>query len=103
MAALYTDFWAGPAIRKLAFGKLRPLAARHHSDFKDDSELIHSWNARALGWEFLLRKKFSGNQPARSRYHGFIEVGRRFASCVRDDLQWRKDVNSNFIFFLINK
>jgi glycosyltransferase involved in cell wall biosynthesis len=99
LAALYTDFWAGPAIRKLAFGKLRPLAARHHSDFKDDSELIHSWNARALGWEFLLRKKFSGNQPARSRYHGFIEVGRRFASCVRDDLQWRKDLNSNFIFF----
>ena len=99
LAALYTDFWAGPTVRKLAVGKLRPLAARHHPDFNDDAKLVRSWNARTLGWELLRRKKFSGDQPARSRYHGFIEVGRRFATCVRDDLQWRKDLNSDSIFF----
>ena len=99
LAALYTDFWAGPIIRKLSAGKLRPLAARFHADFNGQPSVVHSWNGRALGWEFLLRQKFSGSRPGLNSYHGFIEVGRRFARCVRDDLKRRTDLNPDSIFF----
>jgi len=100
LAAFYTDFWAGPTIRKLAVGRLRPLAARFHSDLDGQSANVHSWNLRALGWEFFLRRKFAGDPPSgRSPYHGFIEVGRRFARCVREDLKRRPDLKPDSIFF----
>jgi glycosyltransferase involved in cell wall biosynthesis len=94
LATLYTDFWAGAMVRNFSFGKLRPLAARFHSDFNDQSALVRSWNFRSLTWEFRLRRKFG-----RSPYHGFIEVGRRFARCVREDLKCRTDLSPNSIFF----
>jgi glycosyltransferase involved in cell wall biosynthesis len=94
LAALYTDFWAGPVTRKLAAGKLRPLAARFHSDLDGQPGLVHSWNLRSLDWEFLLRRKFAGKP-----YHGFIEVGRRFATGVRNDLKRRANLPGNAIFF----
>ncbi len=94
LAALCTDFWAGPLTRKFAAGKLRPLAARFHPDLAGQSGLVHSWNLRSLGWEFLLRRKFAG-EP----YLGFIEVGKRFSTRVRQHLQRRTDLNSDSIFF----
>jgi len=94
LATLYTDFWAGAVVRNFSFGKLRPLAARFHSNFNDQSDLVRSWNFRSLAWEFLLRRKF-GRNP----YHGFIEVGQRFARRVREDLKRRTDLNPNSIFF----
>jgi glycosyltransferase involved in cell wall biosynthesis len=100
LAALYTDFWAGPIIHKMAVGRLRPLAARFHSDLDGQSAIVHSWNLRALGWEFFLRRKFDGDSPSgRSPYHDFIEVGRRFAKCVREDLKRRPDLKPDSIFF----
>jgi glycosyltransferase involved in cell wall biosynthesis len=94
LAALYTDFWAGPATRKLAAGKLRPLAARFHPDLAGQSSLVHSWNLRSLGWELLRRRKFAGRP-----YHDFIEFGRRFATNVREDLKRRPDLNHDAIFY----
>ncbi len=32
-------------------------------------------------------------------YHDFIEVGRRFATCVREDLKRRRDLGPNTIFY----
>jgi glycosyltransferase involved in cell wall biosynthesis len=93
LAALCTDFWAGPLTRKLAGGKLRPLAARFHPDLTGQN-LVQSWNLRSLGWEFLLRKKFTV-QP----YLGFNEVGKRFSNRVREHLQSHPDFGSNSIFF----
>jgi len=94
LAALYTDFWAGPLTRKLATGKLRPLAARFHPDLAEQPKLVRSWNRHSLGWEILLRRKF-----AVTPYQGFIEVGKRFSTSVREELQSRKDLVGNSIFF----
>lgn len=94
IAALCTDFWAGSLTRKFAAGKLRPLAARFHPDLAGQPGLVHSWNLRSLGWEFLLRKKFAG-----APYLGFIEVGKRFSNCVREHLKRRTDLDGNSIFF----
>jgi glycosyltransferase involved in cell wall biosynthesis len=94
LAALCTDFWAGPVTKQFAAGNLRPLAARFHPALAGSSNLVHSWNLRSLGWELLRRKKFAG-QP----YLGFNAVGKRFAHCVRAHLQRRTDLNSDFIFF----
>ena len=94
LAALCTDFWAGSLTRKLAAGKLRPLAARFHPDLTGQPGLVHSWNLRSLGWEFLLRRKYAG-EP----YLGFIEVGKRFSIGVREHLQRRPDLNGDSIFF----
>jgi glycosyltransferase involved in cell wall biosynthesis len=93
LAALCTDFWAGPLTRTFVAGQLRPLAARFHSDLAGENP-VQSWNLRSLGWEFLLRKKFAGRP-----YLGFNEVGRRFANCVSEHLQNRKDLDGNYIFF----
>ncbi len=93
LATLYTDFWAGPMTRKLAAGKLRPLAARFHPDLVRQPGLVHSWNLHSLGWELLRRWKFAG-EP----YRGFIEVGQRFSNCVREQLQRRTDCHNGSIF-----
>ena len=100
LASLYTDFWAGPIVRKLAIGRLRPLAARFHPEL-EKAEII-SWNFRALGWEFLLRQKAkSRNQKIETGdlYSGFIEVGNRFAIQVMESLKRRSDLSSDSIFF----
>lgn len=94
LAALCTDFWVGPLTRKFAAGKLRPLAARFHPDLARQPGLVHSWNLRSLGWEFLLRRKFA-SEP----YLGFIEVGKQFSTSVREHLQRRTNLNSDSIFF----
>ena len=74
---------------------------------------IVSWNFRALWWEGMLRKKQKlGKQKAETGkevrgqgtedsglYHGFIEVGRRFAIRVRESLKRRTDLNLGSIFF----
>jgi glycosyltransferase involved in cell wall biosynthesis len=100
LRTLYTDFWAGPVFRRLAFGKLRPLAGRYHPELAKAT--VRSWNLKALGWELLLRRKFSGANASsvrRSPYDGFVEVGRRFATCVRDDLKRQRDLPPGSIFF----
>jgi len=139
LATLYTDFWAGRALRRAQelvggrwkLGALRSLAGRYHPEMDASrgrkasgqwsvvsgrSSLVHSWNLRALWWEMLLRKKQKlgkqkaeiGGQKSEVRsqwsaavgpYQGFIEVGRRFAECVREDLKRRKDLGPDTIFF----
>ncbi len=66
------------------------------SEWKNEQAEIVSWNLRALGWELLLRRQRS--QPG-NPYPGFIEVGRRFATRVREDLKRRPGLASNSIFF----
>jgi glycosyltransferase involved in cell wall biosynthesis len=100
LASLYTDFWAGPIVRKLAVGRMRPLAARFHTEM-EKAEIV-SWNFQALGWEFLLRQKSkSRNQKIEGAdlYSGFIEVGNRFAVQVRESLKRRSNLSSDSIFF----
>lgn len=106
LETLYTDFWAGPKLRRV----LRPvkkgggksLATRWHPELEktqkneslnNKAEII-SWNTQALWWERMLRKISVVQTP----YHGFIEVGRRFALRVREDLKRRK-LPPNPIFF----
>jgi glycosyltransferase involved in cell wall biosynthesis len=102
LVSLYTDFWADPVVRKLAFGSLRLLAARYHPELgkvksgKQKAEIL-PWNLRALVWEAVLRgKQKSGGGGS---YDGFIEVGRRFAIRVRESLKRRTDLGSNSILF----
>ncbi len=92
--ALYTDFWPGPWLRSLRVGTMRSMAARCHPDlFQAD---VRSWNARAIGWELALRRQQRQGGSA-GKYSGFMEVGRKFALAVRDDLG-RRDL-SNRLFF----
>ncbi len=101
---LYTDFWAGPMVSKFSIGKLRPLAARWHPELAGREKMedgrrkmeMRSWNLRALAWELRLRRHRSetGNP-----YQGFIEVGRWFATRVREDMKRRPDFGAGSIFF----
>ena len=104
LVTLYTDFWAGPMVSRFSVGKLRPLAARWHPELAGGEKMedgrrkleVRSWNLRALAWELRLRRHRSetGNP-----YHGFIEVGRRFATRVREDMKRRPDFGDDSIFF----
>lgn len=95
LATLYTDFWAGPVLRQLSVGGLRPLAARFHPDLNDHPGVVQSWNLRSLGWEYCLRQQSAIHTP----YHGFIEVGRRFAIRVRETLKRRRDLTQDSVFY----
>jgi glycosyltransferase involved in cell wall biosynthesis len=79
----FTDFWAGPAVRRLRIGKLRALAARYHPDLAKARVL--SWNLRALVWDAHLRRCARRGGES-DRYRGFVEVGRRFSRQVRGAL-----------------
>jgi glycosyltransferase involved in cell wall biosynthesis len=93
--ALCTDFWAGPMLRKLAAGKLRSLAARCHPGLDNAVGFsVRSWNLRALFWEKRLRQMTAAQTP----YHGFIEIGRRFAECVREELKSRRPPPGSVFF-----
>lgn len=115
LAALYTDFWAGSVVRQVAGGRLRSLAARFHPELGGENEsengsekskvrvrpaVVRSWNWRSLGWELILRQQKTGQDgEGKGLYDGFIEVGRRFATCVRDDLKRRKHLPPDSFFF----
>ncbi len=94
LGALYTDFWAGPLVRGFAGATnakmLRSLSTRFQSDLLDAP--IVSWNLRSLFWENRLRK-------SEAHYGTFAEIGKCFAVNVRDDMDRRRDLNSNSIFF----
>ena len=95
LAVLYTDYWAGSAVRKLAISKFRPLAVRFHPDLAKGRPVVVSWNLRSFGWESILRQKSAGP----TSYHGFIEVGRRFSVRVREALKRRVDLKPGSIFY----
>jgi glycosyltransferase involved in cell wall biosynthesis len=125
LATLYTDFWAGRALRRASeigdgrwkIGGLRSLAARFHPELARDrwpvaggqKSVVQSWNVRALLWEASLRQRsdVSGQLSAirgqlsavRGRYPGYIEVGRRFAVRVREALKRRSDLGPDSLFF----
>ena len=87
MGALFTDYWAGAAIRTLArltgSGKVGSLAGRYHRDL--EGAAVRSWNWRALSWEAGLRR--AQKKGKAEQFLGFIEVGRRFAVSVREELK----------------
>ncbi len=93
LATLYTDFWAGPAVRLLAGKKLRPLATRFHADLPDAR--VHSWNARTLAGQAIRPGRSEGAGP----YHSFIKTGQRFAERVRGALRSRSDLGPGSILF----
>lgn len=94
LAALYTDYWAGPLVRQMArkTNKIQSLAARFHPDLAGAP--VKSWNARSLAWEAGTRRNKSLNA-----YEGFIRTGTRFSLCVRDALSRRNDLDSHSTFF----
>ncbi len=100
LAALYTDFWAGAAVRKLAgrsgVRPLRSLATRFHPELAGAP--VGSWNIRSWSWEARLRY-LSRQNHSTGRFAGYIEVGRRFAGAVRASLQQRRDLAGNTILF----
>jgi glycosyltransferase involved in cell wall biosynthesis len=98
-----------------AFGALQSLAVRFHPDLDtgksrkqkaESRDLVHSWNLRALWWEAIVRRKQKaesgngGQRPAVSgRYFAYLNVGRRFAICVREAMKRRRDLGADSIFF----
>jgi glycosyltransferase involved in cell wall biosynthesis len=117
---LFTDFWAGPVLRATArwipVGGLPSLAARGHPGLEraqrgaqgaapEDRAAVRgpsssrrpvvSWNLAALSWERRLRKRCARGD----RYLGYLEVGRSFASAVRDKLRRRRDLSARTFFF----
>ena len=92
---LYTDWWAGPLVRKIKFRQLSSWAGRFHPDLAHEN--VRSWNLSALGWEAGLRRR---TKRARSdHYHAFIAVGQKFACAVRDRLRIEKSPLHDSIFF----
>ena len=94
LAALYTDYWAGPVVRQLArkTNKIQLLATRFHPDLAEAP--VTSWNTRSLAWEAGTRRNKNLNA-----YEGFIRTGARFSICVRDALSRRNDLDSSATFF----
>jgi glycosyltransferase involved in cell wall biosynthesis len=95
LAVLYTDFWAGPLTRSLLprHGAFGALASRFHPDLARAP--IWACNLRTLEWEARLRLR--SNEEG-GPYLGFCDVGRRFASAVRDQAS-RRDFPPGAIFF----
>ncbi len=100
LAALYTDFWAGPITRRLTQATRsnlgRSLAARHHSDLAGAP--VVAWNIRSLADELKIRRQ-QKSAPGTGPYPGFIQAGRLFATRVREHLKRRNDLDSASIFF----
>lgn len=83
---LLTETWAGPLIRRLPFGPLRPLAARHHPDLAG-AQVVH-WTREILWRELVLR--VAGKNPAASTgdvYGQFIQQGQYFSRQALNFLQ----------------
>jgi glycosyltransferase involved in cell wall biosynthesis len=95
LETLYTDFQAGSFARKILpmGGPLGSLASRFHSELA--TAPIRSWNLRSLAWEARIRLR---SREAGGRYLGYVEVGRRFACAIREDLKSRT-LSSETIFF----
>ncbi len=95
LEALYTDFWAGSFTRKIlpTRGAFGALASRFHPDLIRAP--VWSWNLKALAWEARLRRS---SREGGGRYLGYCEVGRRFASAVRNQVL-RRGFPSGTIFF----
>lgn len=100
LASLYTDFWAGSALRKLArgldIGMLRALAGRFHPELKHSA--VTSWNMRALLWEKKIRRQPKSG-GAGERFAAYVEVGRCFGTLVRDALQRQRQSSQGTMFF----
>lgn len=100
LAALYTDFWAGPRLRSsLQLSPLsagRALATRFHPALADAP--VCSWNLQALLWESGLRRHKKA-QPNGGVYLGYIETGRLFATRVRDCLMRQATKQRPTVFF----
>lgn len=100
LAALYTDFWAGPLINKLALGTGtatgRSLAARCHPELANAP--VVAWNMPALLGELGSRRQLK-REPAVGPYYGFVKTGRSFAIRVREKLKSRNDLDSESVFF----
>ena len=96
LGTLYTDFWAGSAIRRIArhtkAKAFRSFATRFHPELAGAS--VISWNLRSLLWEAGLR-----NQKTDCVYKNFEKIGAAFSTCVRERLSQRNDLDSRSIFF----
>jgi glycosyltransferase involved in cell wall biosynthesis len=99
LATLYTEFWAGRAVREVAsrmdVGPVRSLAARYHPELAEAD--VQSWNWRSLGWE--AEQRYRWRRDRWGLYSGFVDIGRRFALRVREALQRRADLGPDSIFF----
>ena len=97
LAALFTDFWAGPVIRGLAGAlnakTLHSLATRFHPDLAGAP--VTSWNAPALAWEARRRHLKSADDI----YSEFARIGRDFSLRVCDALGRQGNLGPGSIFF----
>ena len=95
LETLFTEFWAGPVLRHLAFGPLRPLATRFHPELS--SAHVVSWT-----WKTVCREiQVSGLrfQVSADSYACFIRDGRWFSVNIRDYLvRHETDVRGKVIF-----
>lgn len=83
---LLTETWAGPLIRRLPFGPLRPLAARYHPDLAG-AQVVH-WTREILWRELVSR--VAGKNPVASTgdvYDQFVQQGQYFSLQVLNSLK----------------
>ena len=96
---LYTDFWATAAVRRFpfsAFPMFGSLAARFHPALAQAR--VDSWNVRSMFWESALRQA-SKQGGSRGLFHGFVNVGHKFAGAVRDSLRPRRNLPRDAVLF----
>jgi len=107
LSLLCTDFWAGPSLRAVAqvvpVRGLRSLAARFHPELDGSGGAtretkVRSWTLRSLTWEARLRR-CARSKDFGGLYLGFVEVGREFATAVREELKRRRDWSPETLFF----
>ena len=114
LEALFTEIWAGPVLRRLAFGPLRAMAGRYHEELevggwkledrleKANSEQrtakVVSWNWQTIG-RGLVAKNGKRKAESGDPYARFIREGKWFSARVRDYLARRgTSVRGKIIF-----
>ena len=90
---LFTEVWAGPVLRRLAFGPLRALATRFHQDLANAR--VVDWTWKTLINRTTQKPKHRNNNP----YGCFLRDGRWFSENVRNYLaRHGTDVRGKVIF-----
>jgi glycosyltransferase involved in cell wall biosynthesis len=89
---LLAEIWAGPSLRRLNFGLLRPLAARFHPDLKLAS--VKAWNVLAV-----QRFCVSAFRNGVSAFERFVHEGKWLSEKGRDYLVRQKlDLRNTIVF-----
>ena len=107
LGMLFTQVWAGPAIRRLAFGPLRGMAGRWHPELEQNAETLKteilklkiiSWNFSTV-WRQARLSLVTRHPSPVTPYARFVREGEWFSQKVRDYLARRgTDIRGRIVF-----